>query len=736
MLRKLLLLLTLCLAVFATDLVEAQPYTWQNFTNKSQITDLAGYNNEVWVATTGGIVRLSSQGEVVRSYINGDGLGSVDATFVRFASDQIAYFGSSDGYLSAFDLNDETFAVTRLQGRSGEPLKLVAADVDPSYLWIATDIGIIKFDRFRHGGEVKETYRTLGNFPAETAVLDVLLDDTLLIAATPRGLALASNQNEFLLDPTQWTTIGRGESGFSADTASALALVGDRIYVGTESGLFRLNEDLTMTMVAGTEDWHVFDMVSGPTSLLTIAVRGDVRFLSLIDAQNNVTRLENLELPNDVNVGLLEPGLVLGTESDGVYVMQSDSTFTQVSLPGPVSNDLIGGGVTSDGTVYAASRGSGLSIYRGGVWSDAQPTRRDIVSALVDNEDNLWLGSYGDGVFRRRPDGTTVLFNKNNSPLLGNDDDPSNTYIVINAISEDQDDNIWFSSYRGVGRRSLLAFNEADSLWAYFEAEDGIVSDRSQAVAGGAGYAALGDENQGIAFLDYGASPFDKSDDEIGIYSTSRRLPSGSVTSMVVDLDNRLWVGTNLGLAYFDDDIRFFFPVTLPEGISSDVQALEVDSRNNLWVGTTGGLGFISFGQTRTETFTTANSQLLSDDIRALDFDEHTGRLLIFTSGGLSILDYNLQGSSTTSDVLPYPNPFEVNESSTTHLRFTFGQRAEVRIYNVAGEMVRCLQQTEFDDGWDGRNDYGTLVASGVYIFELLAEDGSRYQGKVLVVRR
>ncbi|MFH2055145.1 MAG: two-component regulator propeller domain-containing protein [bacterium] len=718
------------------EVASAQPYIWENFTSKAQTTSLTADGNSVWVTTTGGVVNLDADGTVLGTYINSDGLGSVAATFVTIAADNIAYFGSSDGYLSAFDLEDETFAVTRLQGREGEPLQLLAAAAGATYLWIATDVGVLKFDRFRHGGEVKETYRTLGNFPAETAVFDVLLADTLLVAATPRGLALAPNNSEFLLDPTSWTTIGSGEAGLLADTATVLAENGGVLYVGTNSGLYVLQADLTLTEVVGTENWQVLDLSPGSGRLLIVAKVAGLRKAAILEANGELQLLDNLSLSAGVRVGLLEPRLMFGSESDGLYLMETDSSLAGIAFPGPVSNDLMGGGVTSGGVIYAASLNDGYSVYKNGDWSNNKVTHREIRAALVDRQDNLWLGIFGDGAFRISPTGEVSLFNKTNSPLLGNDDDPSLSFIVINDIAEDEQGNIWFSSYRGYGRRSMLAFNQVDSLWTYFEAADGLVSDRAQAVAGGDGFAALGDENQGLAFVDYGASPFAHGDDDLGIYSTSRRLPSGSVSALAVDLDNRLWVGTNLGLAYFDDDIRFFFPVTLPAGISSDVRALTVDSRNNLWIGTSSGLGFISFGQTRSEAFTTANSQILADEIRALEFDERSGKLLVFTSGGLSVLDYNLRGVDTANDVLAYPNPFEVSETSTGRLRFTFGQRAEVRLYNVAGELVRHLMQTEFDDGWDGRNDSGTLVASGVYIFELVAEDGERYQGKILLVRR
>lgn len=733
--RSFLILIVLVFLATAA-VVQAQPYIWQNFTSKEQITSLAAHNGTIWATTTGGVVSLDASGQVLNAYINSDGLGSVAATFAAFAADETAYFGSSDGYLSALDLESESFSVARLQGREGEPLKLRAAAAGPDYLWIAGEIGVIKFDRFRHGGEVKETYRTLGDFPAETDVLDILLVDTLLLAATPRGLALAPNASEFLLDPGSWTTITNGHAGLLADTVTVLEPGSGLTYVGTSSGIFLFDNESQLDLVEGTESWNILDLAGDSEGILIVAEVEADTIAAYLSSSGELTNLDNLDLPTGTTEGLLWPALILGSGSSGLYLMEPDSSLNRISFPGPVSNDLIGGGVTGSGVVYAVSHNDGYSVYANGVWQSDKISSRATESALVDSRDNLWLGSFGDGLYRISPSGGVALFDRDNSPLLGNDDDPSLSFVVIYDIAEDQNGTIWLASFRGSERRSLLGFDQTDSLWTYFGGDDGIVSDRSMAVGAGSGFAALGDENQGLIYLDYGTSAFDGGGDDIGVYSTSRRLPSGSVSALAVDLDNRLWVGTNLGLAYFDADIRFFFPVTLPLGISSDVRALAVDSRNNLWIGTSNGLGFISFGQTRTESFTTANSQLLSDDIRALDFDERSGKLLVFTGGGLSILDYNLKNAETGNQVVAYPNPFEISDAGTDRLRFTLSQRAEVRIYNIAGELVRHLKQTEFDDGWDGRNDYGSLVASGVYIFEMVDEDGGRYQGKILLVRR
>ena len=73
-----------------------------------------------------------------------------------------------------------------------------------------------------------------------------------------------------------------------------------------------------------------------------------------------------------------------------------------------------------------------------------------------------------------------------------------------------------------------------------------------------------------------------------------------------------------------------------------------------------------------------------------------------------------------------YPNPF----NPTTTIRYDLKQSGDVQlvIYYLLGQKIRTLVNTSQDAGyqnvvWDGRNDSGTSVASGIYIYRLEAGD-------------
>jgi hypothetical protein len=85
-----------------------------------------------------------------------------------------------------------------------------------------------------------------------------------------------------------------------------------------------------------------------------------------------------------------------------------------------------------------------------------------------------------------------------------------------------------------------------------------------------------------------------------------------------------------------------------------------------------------------------------------------------------------------------YPNPF----NPVTRIKYTVGSKnakpVTLRIYNVLGQLVRTLVDEPKEPGtyeviWDGKDESGDQVASGVYFYKLEAEDFSQTKKMVLI---
>jgi len=76
-----------------------------------------------------------------------------------------------------------------------------------------------------------------------------------------------------------------------------------------------------------------------------------------------------------------------------------------------------------------------------------------------------------------------------------------------------------------------------------------------------------------------------------------------------------------------------------------------------------------------------------------------------------------------------YPNPF--NPSTTIQYTLERSANVELCVYNVIGQKIRTLTQGSYPVGtyeveWDGTDESGSRVASGIYFYRLTAGDHSR----------
>ncbi len=86
-----------------------------------------------------------------------------------------------------------------------------------------------------------------------------------------------------------------------------------------------------------------------------------------------------------------------------------------------------------------------------------------------------------------------------------------------------------------------------------------------------------------------------------------------------------------------------------------------------------------------------------------------------------------------------HPNPF----NPETQIRFQLPGESHVRLtlYNISGQLVRTLLNKQMSAGewtetWDGRNEQGLQVPSGVYFYRLEAEHGAWTSTKKMILMR
>ncbi|MDD3525253.1 MAG: FlgD immunoglobulin-like domain containing protein, partial [Candidatus Cloacimonetes bacterium] len=168
------------------------------------------------------------------------------------------------------------------------------------------------------------------------------------------------------------------------------------------------------------------------------------------------------------------------------------------------------------------------------------------------------------------------------------------------------------------------------------------------------------------------------------------------------------------------------------------------DPFGRVWIGSEGnGLSMYNPITERFTNYYRANSPLLSNQIISLGYNPLEGRLLIGTSDGLNTLLIGRTAKTETRirTLKAYPNPFRPDGFKTLQIvnqpsdSMPIGKNL-CRIYSASGALVRKLQESpmaRFE--WDGRNDAGTIVSSGVYYFVVADDEGETGRGKLAIIR-
>ena len=150
----------------------------------------------------------------------------------------------------------------------------------------------------------------------------------------------------------------------------------------------------------------------------------------------------------------------------------------------------------------------------------------------------------------------------------------------------------------------------------------------------------------------------------------------------------------------------------------------------------------ISQNPTRTSSEIKRILESSCDDLDVPGWDKYTGwgRINVYRalSGNFSTL------WAAPSKTKNYPNPFypRTQEFVTIRLPEEYrGREFNVTIYNLAAKPVRYLKyitnEISVDNGialWDGKNDSGDMVASGLYYY-VVSVGGKKLRGKITLIK-
>lgn len=757
--------------------------SWTAHTSMIKAVDVAVVGTKAWVATEGGVFSYDSANGNIQTFTVVDGLAGVSTSSI--AVDEVrnaVWVGFSDGTLNRIDTETGLIRtirdIKRADQFSDRGINRIVVQGDS--LYVATQFGIVLFDPIKL--EVRDSFNRLGTLSPATSVRDVHIESNIfgqptLWAATESGIVRGFLRGVNLQDPTTWQAETSGLSGLSLSTYSVES-IGTVLYVGT-------GRDLFSRTVQGS--YAPFNLTGERVTHLSThagVLAAAARFRVMV-----VTAGAGWRSMGVSGVGF-PVGLAFSTTGD-LWIASGDGGVAYGSIPA-TGDTIVPNGQTapsgpSEGLFTNVSIGKEGDLWVGGananntgfhhLKTDASwVAYSEKTSPLLVNKSRFlhvygssdglgWAGSEGGGVAKVDVGGSLELFGRQNSSLLpatGTSD-----FIIVGGAHEDLFKNMWFTT-RASG--APLHVRTSSGEWTAFGpmVGEGLLS-RSTAYGKlfidsfDQKWILIHDEDnfnrkKGLAVLGTGVLS-NPSDDTFRFFGTKGAagvgLPSSEVNAVAEDHDGLVWIGTSSGPAFFvntgivsrDASAQPIWPQWADRSNGTfvlfglKINDIAVDPAGRIWFATSEGAWLVESVEGGFSTvlhFKADNSPIFSDEVLAVAVDAKSGQVYFSTDRGLvSYKSDAVAPSEKVTELKVFPNPVRLTDGESPQI-FIEGLVASttVRIVTPSGSLVRRLDSRGGRLSWDGRDESGNLVGSGIYLVIAVGQndEGTAY-GKIAVIR-
>jgi len=407
---------------------------------------------------------------------------------------------------------------------------------------------------------------------------------------------------------------------------------------------------------------------------------------------------------------------------------------------------------------------SGIQIYDNNKWINYQNEGISDVTGLsymgafcldVDpkNENHIFAGSR-NGLYEFKDGQFVSFYNSNNSPIEPFDG-KTLEYEIVSDVKYDSNGDIWLLNSSAPNTSMIRYVNGSFTKLNHAELmklNSGAIKNRSNAEMRGIFF-----DSQGLmwfvnnnwytpAFYQY-----DTNSDKLTAYENfvnqdgTVQNPQLGVRCIAEDLQHNIWIGTSAGPFVFErkeinNGGTTLTQVKVPRNdgtnyadyllANTDILSMAIDGGNRKWFGTNGNGVYLISADNMTQIlhFTTADSPLLSNIVKSIAVNPASGEVFFGTDNGLCsyISDATQSNTEMTSDnVWAYPNPVEPNYTGPITIT-GLTLNADVKILSANGAIINEGRSNGGTYTWDGCDQKGRRVASGVYMVATATSDGKK----------
>jgi ligand-binding sensor domain-containing protein len=744
-----------------------QNQNWKGYFSYNQIKDISESSTKIYAAAENALFTKNLASNDIQTINTIDGLsGQTISALYHSDSFNKTIVGYENGLLIVInDIDGSMLNVVDIINKNiPSNIKKINHFLEfNGIVYISCDFGIVQYKLATL--EFGDTY-FIGPNGLEVKVYQTTIFNNDIYAVTQNnGIRKAALNNPNLIDFSQWQVFDGGSWNGIANFNNQL------ISLNTNNKLYKYNgfffEEFSNIGQTGLD-------IRATTNYLVVTSLDKVLIYNA-----SLSQIINIQSSQVATIAVTfscatvnNETIYIGTNENGLLEspISAPTNFEIIMPDGPTRNNIFG----IDGTtpnLWAVYGGYdifynpftflgsnlttfGVSKYSETGWlnipySDVLGAKSlSKVTVNQNDENQVFISSYNNGLLKFENDIATTLYNESNSSLRSLAS-PAIDGIRISSSAYDRLGNLWVTNSKVKNGLNVL---KPSGQWQSFNMETILDnfenSDYNKIVIDRNGTKWIASYLDGVIAFNENTNVFKKITEGVD----NGNLPSIDVRAIAIDNRNQVWIGTNKGLrvlasagSYNSTDQMKANPIIIEENdlaqellFEQFITDIAVNGSNQKWIGTadSGVFLFSSDGQETIYHFTKDNSPLPSNVVNDVDINATTGEIFFATDKGMvSFQGVSTKPSENLQDVYVYPNPVRPEFVGTVKIAGLIS-KANIKITDIEGNLV---YETTSEGGtieWDTTAFGKYRVSSGVYMIFIAAEDASETAvKKVMIIR-
>jgi ligand-binding sensor domain-containing protein len=722
--------------------------SWRVYSNLKDVRGTIVAGNDIWAATSGGVFKTGTVDSTITPFSKADGFAS---QFYESIANDVSgkiWFGSKEGFLNIYDPQTRSIDLIVDFYNTNKTKKMInSLSVSGDTIFASLDFGLSIISASKKN--LMDSFLKFGNLSAETKVISAFKSN-LIFVCTASGIAIQKPGATNLAAPESWNSF-TFTSQLPFNSATKFVSFGSTTLVGTSNGVYQFQNNIWSLFTL--KDSSIVDIFSS-SSILYIVTKSQLYQYS----NNQISKL--YENKNRLFSSVYSTNQAVYISSDkGIFEYKNGKVRT-IAPNSPNGNSFVNMSVDPKGSLWVATgkdvNGKGFFEYDGETWKiynkelyPSIPTNA-YYSVNAASDSAIYLGNWGSGSTILKNNAFT-FYNTTNSGMVGV---PENVdFLVITDTKLDSKGNVWLLNYRSNVNMPISVLT-ANKNWYHYSFSNPVVSinerfDKMIIDQYDTKWFCGVEGNRGIYYYNENGTLGSTGDDSQGMISTSDGLSSDLINCLALDRRGQIWIGTNVGIDMIADPTRPKNSLFTSASLTAFGRALRnqmvnciaVDPIDQKWIGTTNGVFVLSSdGYSLVNFYDTKNCPLPDNNILSIAIDSKNGKVYFGTDYGLAELKTEfIEPRESFEKIFTYPNPFIIGNGETVFVTIDgLVRNSIIKILGISGDLIREIKSPGGRvASWDGKDEKGNFVSSGVYILVAYDQDATNVAtAKIAVIRK